>query len=99
MAGPSGLSTLLRYAKRCGVRASAQGLTRHAGLIKQFIGWNAPDALVRSLAESAAQGRLGRVAAHFYSFGGAAATARWAAAAAAGRFALDRADGFRVEPP
>jgi hypothetical protein len=39
------------------------------------------------------------VAAHFYSFGGVAATARWAAAAQAGHIALDRADGFRVEPP
>jgi hypothetical protein len=39
------------------------------------------------------------VAPHIFSFGGLAAAARWAAAAAAGRITLDRADGFRVEPP
>lgn len=99
MAGPVNLSTLLRYARHCGVRASVQGLTRNAGLVKNLIGWHAPDGLIRPIAETCAGGRLGQVAAHFYSFGGAAATARWAAAASAGRIALDRAHGFRVEPP
>lgn len=97
MAGPTSLATLLRYAKRCGVMASAQGLTRQGGLIKHLVGTSAPDGVVRPLAEAA--GRLGKVAAHFFSFGGVGATARWAAAAAAGRIVLDRADGFGVEPP
>jgi methylenetetrahydrofolate reductase (NADPH) len=99
MAGPTSLSTLLRYAQRCGVRASAQGLTRQAGLLKHLIGTSAPDGIIRPLAEACAGGRLGQVAAHFYSFGGAAATARWAAAAAQGRIVLDRGEGFGVEPP
>jgi methylenetetrahydrofolate reductase (NADPH) len=99
MAGPTTLSTLLRYAQRCGVRASAQGLTRQAGLLKHLIGTSAPDGIIRPLAEACADGRLGQVAAHFYSFGGAAATGRWAAAVAEGRIVLDRAEGFAVEPP
>jgi len=99
MAGPTSLSTLLRYAHRCGVRASAQGLTRQAGLVKHLLGTSAPDGVIRPLAEACADGRLGRVAAHFFSFGGAAATARWAKAAAAGRIVLDRTDGFSVTPP
>ncbi|MEW6452490.1 MAG: methylenetetrahydrofolate reductase [Pseudomonadota bacterium] len=99
MAGPTSLATLLRYAHRCGVRASAQGLTRQAGLIKHLLGTSAPDGVIRPLAEACAGGRLGRVAAHFFSFGGAAATARWARAAAAGRIVLDRTDGFSVTPP
>jgi methylenetetrahydrofolate reductase (NADPH) len=97
MAGPTSLATLLRYAKRCGVMASAQGLTRQGGLIKHLVGTSAPDGVVRPLAEAA--GRLGKVSAHFFSFGGVGATARWAAAAAAGRIVLDRTDGFGVEPP
>ena len=44
------------------------------------------------LAEAVAT--LGDVAPHIFSFGGLAATARWAAAAAAGHITLDRADGF-----
>ncbi len=99
MAGPTNLSTLMRYAQRCGVRASVLGLSRHAGLLKHLVGTTAPDGLVRPLAEAAADGRLGHVMAHFYSFGGVAATARWANAAQAGHIVLDRADGFRVEPP
>jgi methylenetetrahydrofolate reductase (NADPH) len=99
MAGPTNLSTLLRYAKHCGVRASAQGLMRQAGLVKHLIGSHTPDRLLRPLAEIVAQGRIGRVSAHFFSFGGVAATARWAAAAAAGRIVPDRAGGFAVEPP
>lgn len=99
MAGPTSLSTLLRYAQRCGVRASAQGMTRQGGLFKHLIGTAAPDGLIRPLADAVNEGRVGHVMPHFYSFGGGAATARWASAVRAGHVVLDRADGFRVEPP
>lgn len=99
MAGPTSVSTLLRYAQRCGVRASAQGLMRQAGLVKHLLGTSAPDGIIRPLAEATADGRLGRVAVHFFSFGGPAATARWARATAAGRVVLDRNSGFSVTPP
>lgn len=99
MAGPATLTTLLGFARRCGVLASAQRLTRRAGLTKHLLGVNAPDRIIRPLAEAKAAGTLGRISAHLFSFGGAAATARWAAAVAAGRIVLDRADGFGVEPP
>lgn len=97
MAGPTNLATLLRFARRCGVAASAQGLTRQAGLLKHLVGTSAPDDIIRPLAE--AGNALGKTAVHFFSFGGTGATARWAAAAAAGRITLDRTDGFGVEPP
>jgi methylenetetrahydrofolate reductase (NADPH) len=44
LAGPTNLATLLRYAKRCGVRASAQSLARQAGLLRQLFAMSAPDA-------------------------------------------------------
>lgn len=97
LAGPTNPATLMRYAARCGVRASAQSLARQAGLVRQLFAMTAPDALVRALAEAHAAGRLGEVAPHFYSFGGVAATARWASAVAAGHVAIDAQDGFRVE--
>jgi methylenetetrahydrofolate reductase (NADPH) len=98
LAGPTSFAALLRYARRCGVAASAQGLARQSGLARHIFAMSAPDALVRALAAARAQGHLGDIALHFYSFGGVAATARWAAAVAAGRIALD-ADGFQVAPP
>lgn len=96
MAGPTSLTTLLRYAARCGVKASAAGASKQAGLVKHLFSVSAPDNMVRALSEATASGSLGEVAAHFFSFGGVDATARWAAAAAAGRFSIDRQDGFTV---
>jgi methylenetetrahydrofolate reductase (NADPH) len=97
LAGPTNLATLLRYAQRCGVRASAQGLARQAGLVRQLFAMSAPDAMVRALAE--ARDDIGDVALHFFSFGGLARTARWAQAVAERRIALEPGEGFRVEPP
>jgi methylenetetrahydrofolate reductase (NADPH) len=97
LAGPTTLSGLLRFARICGVSASAQGLVRHAGLAKQLFGMVTPDTVLRPLAEAAA-GRTS-VAPHIFPFGGLATAARWAGAVAAGRFTLDRGDGFTVEPP
>ncbi len=98
MAGPTNLATLLRFAARCGVRASAAGMARQAGLVRQLFGIAAPDGLVRALAEASGDG-LGDIAAHFFSFGGAGATARWAASAAAGRISFESGGGFSVEAP
>jgi len=97
LAGPTTLSGLLRYARICGVAASAHGLARHTGLARHLFGMVTPDTAVRALAEETAD--LGEVTPHIFSFGGLASAARWAAAAAAGRITLDRAGGFAVEPP
>jgi methylenetetrahydrofolate reductase (NADPH) len=98
LAGPTSLTKLMRYAKRCGVRASTQGLARNAGLLKHLLGASAPDAIIRALIDANRDGELGDIAPHLFSFGGIGATARWMAAAAAGRIRLDR-DGFAVESP
>jgi methylenetetrahydrofolate reductase (NADPH) len=97
--GPTNLATLLRYARRCGVRASAQGLARQAGLVRQLFAMSTPDVLVRAIAEARAHKHLGEIAPHFFSFGGLAQAARWAAAVAEHRIALEPSAGFRVEPP
>lgn len=96
LAGPTSLATLMRFAKRCGVRASAQGLARNAGLIKHLLGASAPDGIIRALIAANRDGDLGEIAPHLFSFGGIGATARWAAAAAEGRITLNR-DGFAVD--
>jgi methylenetetrahydrofolate reductase (NADPH) len=98
LAGPTNIATLLRYAGRCGVRASAQGLTRQAGLAKHLFAISAPDALLRALSEARPRGDLGEVVPHFYSFGGLARTARWAQAVAEGQITLRGREGFAVGP-
>ena len=99
LAGPTNIATLLRYARRCGVQSSAQGLARQSGLARHLFGMSAPDGLVRAIAEARAARQLGDVALHFFSFGGIAATARWASAVASGRIIPDAAGGFQVAPP
>ncbi len=95
LAGPTSLTALMRYASRCGVRASAQGLARRSGLMRQMFTLATPDDLIRTLADAG----LAEVVPHFFSFGGIPATARWASAVADGRITLDAGGGFRVEAP
>jgi methylenetetrahydrofolate reductase (NADPH) len=78
LAGPAKVTTLLKFAQRCGVRASSHGLMRNVGLAFQALGRATPEEIVKSLAGAAASGELGAVAPHFYSFGGFLATAKWA---------------------
>ena len=96
LAGPTSLPTLMRYASRCGVAASVQGLARHAGMMRHLFAMSAPDAIVRTLA--AERDGLGDVRPHFFSFGGLVRTARWASAVERGEIALEAGQGFRVEP-
>jgi methylenetetrahydrofolate reductase (NADPH) len=86
MAGPTSVPALLRYAKRCGVAASLRGLA--SGVASGLIGHVGPDRIIEIL--SAADG-LGAVAPHYFSFGGALETARYACEAAAGRHGAGRA--------
>lgn len=73
MAGPTSMPALLRYARRCGVNASLRGLMSGAaaGLISNV----GPDRIVEKLALAS---DLGDAAPHYFSFGGAVETARYA---------------------
>src|ERR1700719_2916050 len=84
LVGPTNISALLRYAARCGVRASAQALAHRSGMLRQMFALTIPDDLIRMLAEAAPS----HVSAHYFSFGGLPATARWAQAVADGHIAL-----------
>jgi methylenetetrahydrofolate reductase (NADPH) len=85
MAGPASVAGLLRYAKRCGVSASLRGLMAGTGrgLIGQVAGFAGPDDVLAALE---AAGDL-NASPHYFSFGGAVETARYACEAAAGRIA------------
>ncbi len=90
MAGPTSMPALLRYARRCGVAASLRGLMSGAGgtLIGQVVGNVGPD---RIIAAFGAAGGLGDIAPHYFSFGGALETARYACEAAHGKHGAGRA--------
>jgi methylenetetrahydrofolate reductase (NADPH) len=73
MAGPTSVPGLMRYAKRCGVNASLRGLM--AGAAAGLLGNVGPDRIVETLSLA---GDLGDAAPHYFSFGGAVETARYA---------------------
>jgi len=78
LAGPAGAKTLLGYALRCGVKASARGLGRALGQMGGLLGEATPDRMVAALAERGVGGD-DLVSLHFFSFGGIVRTAAWAA--------------------
>jgi methylenetetrahydrofolate reductase (NADPH) len=94
LAGPASLASLLRYANRCGVRASAQALVQRSGLIRQMFAMAVPDDLVHALADAAPA----NVSAHFFSFGGLPTNARWSRAVADGHVVIEGETGFKVAP-
>ena len=87
MAGPASIPSLLKFAQRCGVRASVKGFARHATSIGKLLASATPAELVNDLAEAAASENLGEIAAHFYSFGGLAQTSKWVRDAKNGKIA------------
>jgi methylenetetrahydrofolate reductase (NADPH) len=77
MAGPTGLTALLRYARRCGVKASMTGLVKGtAASLLGHLGSVGPDSILDAL--EAARNEIGDAHPHYFSFGGLAATARYA---------------------
>lgn len=94
VAGPASLTSLLKYAKMCGVDASMTMLTKAGGRLFKLMGQSAPDGLIDRLAvERRGWARL-IGALHYYPFGGLEKTARWASSVAAGAFSLEDEQGF-----
>lgn len=74
--GPAGIKRLLRYAKFCGVGASASVLKKYGISLTNLIGSAGPDKLVDQLRHGLAP-QHGRVRLHFYPFGGLDASMNW----------------------
>jgi methylenetetrahydrofolate reductase (NADPH) len=94
LAGPTSLPALVRYARRCGVHASAPALAQRCGLVRRMFAMTTPDDLVRTLANAAPA----NASVHLFSFGGLPASARWARAVTEGNIELEGPGGFRVAP-
>lgn len=94
LAGPTSLMTWLNYARKCGVKASAEALASRSGLVKHAFKSVAPDPIIRTLAGAFASGDIGDIAPHLFAFGGIGATAKWAQPAIAGQIRLNNDGGF-----
>ena len=93
VAGPTSMRALMKFALRCGVRASLKGMLKPKAA--QLFGQATPDAIIRALAEAEDRAQLGAVTVHFFTFGGLVTTAEWAEAVSQGRISPN-ASGFSV---
>ncbi len=75
--GPAGISTLLRFAARCGVGASTRVLEKYGVSITRLLNTAGPDILIRDLSAAIDPNSHGQVKLHFYPFGGLKKTAEW----------------------
>jgi methylenetetrahydrofolate reductase (NADPH) len=78
LAGPAGAATLLKFALRCGVKASARGLRRNLSAFGGLMGEATPERIVDALAAMPIDAWEKDAALHFFSFGGIGRTAKWA---------------------
>ncbi len=79
VAGPASVKTLLRFAARCGVGASAKVMSKYGTSILNLLNTAGPDPIIKEMAAGLNPAVHGEVLLHFYPFGGLAKTAQWAA--------------------
>ena len=81
MAGPARLKTVLAFAARCGVGASARVLVRRPSALRLLNNWT-PDSMLKALARhrvASPESPLSGI--HLFTFGGLPQTSRWLRAA------------------
>lgn len=96
LAGPAGITTLLRFARRCGVGSSIRALTSRPSSFVKLVGEHGPEEVMRDLAVALQADASLFDGVHFFCFGGYLQTCEWLSKVAAGRIVL-RDDGFMVE--
>ncbi|WP_122048641.1 methylenetetrahydrofolate reductase [Asaia bogorensis] len=74
--GPASIASLLRFAARCGVGASASVLSRYGISLGKLLGSAGPDQLITQLEEQLVDAH-GPVSLHFYPFGNLGRTMDW----------------------
>ncbi len=96
LAGPAKMSTLFRYALKCGVGPSIRALGARPSSFAKLLGERGPEPLIRDLTRASAGSEREQTGLHLFSFGGLTRTCQWLAAVNEGRFELDEKQGFVV---
>lgn len=74
--GPASVATLMRFAARCGVAASASILSKYGISIGRLLGTAGPDSFIDRLSTGLSADH-GATRLHFYPFGGIVRTVEW----------------------
>jgi methylenetetrahydrofolate reductase (NADPH) len=94
LAGPASITTLFKFAMRCGAGASVRALGARPTSMLKIIGERGPEDVVRGLAEARAAGRSDFSGFHLFCFGGYLRSCEWLHKVAGGRFTLDDSGSF-----
>ena len=92
LAGPAKISTLLKYAVRCGVGSSIRALASRPTAIARLLGEHGPEDLLMRLAATAIEKPQTLQGIHVFCFGGYLRTCRWLQSLAEGQFKLVSAE-------
>jgi len=97
LAGPARLSTLFKFALRCGVGPSIRALDARPTAFTKLLGDHGPQNAMRSLAEAHSTGSSDFAGIHLFCFGGYLRTCEWLYRVAEGDFSLNTDDGFHIK--
>jgi methylenetetrahydrofolate reductase (NADPH) len=86
LAGPAKITTLLRFAMRCGVGPSIKALGNRPGAFTKLLGEHGPEHLLTQLAGAAVEQPSTFQGIHLFSFGGYLRTCGWLHGVASGEF-------------
>jgi methylenetetrahydrofolate reductase (NADH) len=97
LAGPASVTTLFRFAVRCGVGPSIKALNTRPGSFTRLLSEHGPEDVLTRLAanESLHASRLDGI--HLFCFGGVTRTCRWLNKLASGQFVLSEAGQLSVD--
>jgi methylenetetrahydrofolate reductase (NADPH) len=96
LAGPASLTTLFKFAVRCGAGPSIRALGARPTSLMKLVGDRGPEDVVRGLAEARVRGEADFTGVHMFCFGGYLKTCEWLNAVANGRFKLNDRASFAV---
>jgi methylenetetrahydrofolate reductase (NADPH) len=94
VAGPARITTLFKFALRCGVGPSIRALGARPTSLVKIIGDHGPHAVMRSLAEARVAQAIDFAGLHFFCFGGYLRTCEWLHQVAESRFVFNDSGGF-----
>jgi methylenetetrahydrofolate reductase (NADPH) len=96
LCGPARVTSLLKYAVRCGVGASIRALSARGASVMKLMAEHGPEPVMRALAEARCAGESNFTGVHLFCFGGYLRTCEWLHRVAAGQFTLNDSGGFDV---
>lgn len=97
LVGTTRLSTLFKFAARCGAGPSIRALGERPSSLLKLIGEHGPERVMRDLAKAHGNPSSDFDGVHLFSFGGFLRTCRWLHAVANGCFSLNQTGGFDVK--